>query len=172
MVRHSSPFAGRYTRYVLSVLLLGLLGPLIMWDSGIGYSLFSIFLAVLFTIGYDALIIKIAEQKAEKMVEEKSSLIVHAVMHGPERKGFIVFTEGFVLFVPTWNKIKTIFDAKRIVRHQFDGQFVELTVRFPNKHRMFQFSVSEPEKVKLMLTEKSGESLPYKYDKMKKNENV
>jgi len=143
-----------------------------MWDWGLLYSILSIFLAVIFTIGYDALIGQLAKKKAEKIVQEKSNLIVHAVKHGSERKGFIVITDRFVLFVPNWNKIKTVLDAERIVRHQFDGQFLELTVRFPNKHRMFQFSVSSPEKVKLMLTEISGESLPYKYDKKKSSESV
>lgn len=172
MVRHSNPFASRYSRYVLSLLLFGLLGPVIMWDSEILYSILSILLAGIFTIGYDTLIGQLAKKKAEKIVREQSNLIVHAVKHGPDRKGFFVITEKFVLFVPRWNKIKTVLDSGQIVRHQFDGQFVELTVRFPNKHRMFQFSVSSPEKVKSMLTEKSGESLPYKYDKMENNEPV
>lgn len=172
MVRHANPFAGRHSRYVLSLLLFGLLGPIVLWDVETIYSLFSILLALLFTIGYDALIGQIAKKKAEKIVQEQSNLVVHAVKHGSDRKGFVVITEQFVLFVPKWNKIKTVLDSKQIVRHQFDGQFVELTVRFPNKHRMFQFAVSSPEKVKSMLTEKSGESLPYKYDKMENNESV
>ncbi|WP_416147850.1 hypothetical protein ACM26V_16605 [Salipaludibacillus sp. HK11] len=172
MVRHSSPFGGRYSRYVLSILLFGLLGPVVLSQWGVLYSFLSVLFAALITIGYDRLIFQIAKQKSTKIVREQCSLIVHAMKPGSERKGFLVITENFVLFAPNWNKIKTILDTEQIVRHEFNGHHVELTVRFPNKHRMFQFYVSSPERTKQMLTEKSGESLPYKYDKMESNKMV
>ncbi|PYZ91624.1 hypothetical protein CR194_18500 [Salipaludibacillus keqinensis] len=169
MVRHSSPFSGRYSRYVLSILIFAVLTPIIMWESNIMYSVISIVIAALLTVGYDVLTRQIAIRKAEKMVNEQSSLIVHAVKRSSERKGYLVLTDRFVVFVPLWKKIKTVLDTEQVVRHEFDGQLIEITVRFPNKHRTFRFFVSSPEKVKLMLDAKSGESLPYKYDKMEKN---
>jgi hypothetical protein len=173
MVRHSSPFSGRYLRYVLSILFFAILAPLILWQWSPLYSVLSLLAAAALTVGYDSVTRQIALNKAEGMVNEKSSLIVHAVKIASDRKGYLVITDNFVLFVPLWKKkIKTVLETSQIVRYEFERQTVEITAKFPNKHRTFQFCISSPERVKQELEEKSGKSLPYKYDKMSKSEGV
>lgn len=172
MVRYANPFAGRYFRYVSSILLFAVLGPVLFWQWNQMISIVSILAAVLCTLGYDLLMRETAKRKASGMVNEEAVLTVHAVNAGSERKGFIIITDRFVLFVPRWKKIKTVLDTEQIVRHEFDGQLLEITAKFPNKHRTFRFHVLMPEKIKSVLDEKSGESLPYKYDKIKDNESV
>ncbi|MCR6112425.1 hypothetical protein HXA35_19000 [Bacillus sp. A301a_S52] len=169
MVGHSSPFAGRYFRYVLSILVFGLLGPVMLWSQGMLPIVTSLLLAVLCTIGYDAFTHVFVRVKSLKIVNEKPLLSVHATKIGPESKGFIVLTDRFVIFVPLWKKIKTVLHTKHIVRHEFEGERLEVTAKFRNKHRTFEFYVSSPERVKLLLEEKSGRSLPYKYDKQEKH---
>lgn len=172
MISHTRPFAGKYSRYVLSWLLLGLLGPLVIWSGEIVQTLISISAAIALTFGYDFVIRLVVKRKASALVKEKTELVMDAIRYGTDRKGHIAITKNFLLFVPVTSKVRTILDTKNIVRHEFDGQILELTVRFPNKHRMFQYYVSSPEKIEAVLLEKSGKSLPYKYDKMKKNKSV
>ncbi len=172
MVGYSSPFAGRYLRYVLSMLLFGLLGPVMLWQQGVWPVIVSLLLAALCTLGYDSATHLFVRVKSLKIVNEKPLLSIHAIKIGPESKGFIVLTDRFVIFVPLWKKIKTVLHTDHIVRHEFEGERLEITAKFRNKHRTFEFYVSSPERVKLLLEEKSGRSLPYKYDKHQKHPNV
>jgi hypothetical protein len=154
------------------MLLFGLLGPVMLWPQGVWPVIVSFLLAVFCTVGYDALTRLFARVKSLKIVNEKPLLSVHATKVGSESKGFIVFTNRFVIFVPLWKRIKIVLHTEHIVRHEFEGERLEVTAKFRNKHRTFQFFVSSPERVKLLLEEKSGRSLPYKYDKHEKHPTV
>ncbi|MGJ9384028.1 hypothetical protein [Salipaludibacillus sp. CF4.18] len=172
MVKHTRPFAGKYTRYIMAWLFLGLLGPLVLWPGDVLLTTISIVLALLFTVGYDLIVREIVKRKAKSIAKENAELVLDALRYGRDQKGFLVVTKTFLIFVPLLSNIKTVIDTNKIVRHEFDGQILELTVKFPNKHRMFQFYVSSPVKVEALLLKKSGKSLPYKYDKMKKNNSL
>ncbi|GEL08450.1 hypothetical protein [Salisediminibacterium halotolerans] len=165
MVRHSNPFAGRYTRYILSILIFGLLLPFLLWQTDPLFSLLSILAALLLTVGVDYILSQVAQYKAEAMVSEPVRLVFPAFKRTTGAKGFFVMTDRFTMFVPLWHKITLVLENERIMRYEIDNYEVDLIVKFPNKHRSFYFTVSSPHRVQERLESVVGPSLPYKYDK-------
>ncbi|MDQ0257425.1 hypothetical protein J2S74_004883 [Evansella vedderi] len=165
----SRPITDKYFRYVISWLLFGVAGGLLFWQWGWYFALICILTAFVLTFGVDYLFRFIVKQKVRAMVKEEPVLITDAVRLRLERRGFLVITEKFVLFVPVFRKIKTVIEADQIVRYEVEGLIVEITAKFPNQYRTFSFQVLSPNKVLANLQVMSGESMPYKHEKLENN---
>ncbi|MFA9556423.1 hypothetical protein ACERII_03815 [Evansella sp. AB-rgal1] len=170
MIGPSVPIYEKYFRYVVSWLLFGVAGTLLFWQWGWVYVAICVSAAFMLSFGYDLLARFVVKQKVKAMVGDKPFLIVDAVRMRKERKGYLVFTKRFVLFVPVFQKIKTVIEADQIIRYEADRLYVEIIARFPNRYRTFPFVVLSSAKVLKALHQLTGEKmLPYKYEKLEEN---
>lgn len=162
----AKPVTDKYFRYIVSWLLFGVGGGLLFWQYGWSFAFISIFIAFMITFGLDFAARMIVKQKVKAMVKEEPIVITDAVRLRMERRGFLVFTERFVLFVPVFRKIKTIIETEQIVRYELENLQLEITAKFPNQYRTFSFQVLSSEKVLDILQSNLGKPLPYKYEKL------
>ncbi|WP_078593435.1 hypothetical protein [Evansella clarkii] len=168
MLQRTRPYHEKYLRYVLSWLIFGFFGLIFLWQWGWIYGLLSLAAAFILSFGLDLVFRFVVRRKVKAMVGEEPKVIVDAIRMRKERKGFLVVTDRFVLFVPLFRKIKTVMEADQIVRTQTDRLLVEITAKFPNRYRTFSYTVLSKKKLMPVLKELTGESLPYKYEKLEK----
>ncbi|TMW72095.1 hypothetical protein [Alteribacter natronophilus] len=164
------PFTGFYVRYVLSWLVFGILGPVIINPYSSLYSLLSIAVAVLITFGIDAAAGVMARKKAELMVKEKAVCMVKAYRHGNGRRGYLVVTDSYMLFVPVFRKIRTVLENRNIVRKDVDGLTAEVTARVRHQYRTFTFSILTRQKLLSALEDAVKEKLPHHRSSVKKEQ--
>ncbi|MDG5787415.1 hypothetical protein QA612_07900 [Evansella sp. AB-P1] len=166
MVNRTMPITDKYFRYVVTWVLFGGLGTFLFWQWNWVYASICLVVAFLVTFGVDILFLFIVKQKVKAIVNEKPKLIVDAVRIRMEKRGYLVITNGFVLFVPIFRKIKTVIEADQIVRFEVERVLVEITARFPNQYRTFSYNVLSTKKVSQALQDLTGETFPYKYEKL------
>ncbi|MCD8509443.1 MAG: hypothetical protein LRY73_05875 [Bacillus sp. (in: Bacteria)] len=162
----AKPVTDKYFRYIVSWLLFGVGGGILFWQYGWTFALFSIFIAFILTFGVDLGARFIVKQKVRAMVKEDPIIITDAVRLRMERRGFLVITERFLLFVPVFRKIKTVIETEQIVRYEMENLQLEITTKFPNQYRTFSFQVLSSKKVLEALQSNLGKPLPYKYEKL------
>ncbi|MBU9710860.1 hypothetical protein [Evansella tamaricis] len=169
MLKHGRPFSDKYLWYILNWLLFGLLGSIFLWQWNWAYGVVSVILAFLLTFGVDFLCRYFVKNKVRAMVKEEPIIIVDAIRMQQEKRGYLVLTKNFVLFVPLLRRIKTVIESDQIVRQDSERLVVEITAKFPNKYRVFTFAVLSTKKLLPILKDMTGESLPYKYDRLEKH---
>ncbi|MBB5174150.1 hypothetical protein [Texcoconibacillus texcoconensis] len=160
----SGPFADKYIRYILGWLVLGIFGIYYFGQTSMWLGLTSFLGAFIVTFGFDIVFRQIVKRKARKIVKQKPEALVDVLRHGQEKKGYLIFTRDYVLFVPVFGKVKTVIELDQIVRRQFDRSMVEIIARFPNRYRVFSFTVLFKGKLKELIDEKMGKSQSYKYE--------
>ncbi|WP_096185946.1 hypothetical protein [Evansella halocellulosilytica] len=165
----AGPFTDKYFRYIVSWLLFGVFGTVFLSQWGVIYSLLSLLTAVILSFGIDLLIAAIVKYKVKAIVKEDTILIVDAVRHSLEKRGYLVVTKNYVLFVPLFTNVKTVIEMKNLVRYQFDGRTVELIAKFPNQYRPFAFSIISSKKLSHELEKRTEESVPYQFDDVKQH---
>ncbi|MBU9724278.1 MULTISPECIES: hypothetical protein [Bacillaceae] len=166
MVKVSRPFTDKYLRYVISWLLFGLFGSLYMWQWSWIYGIASLLVAFCLSFGLDLLYRYIVKSKVRAMVNEEPLVVVDAIRLKRERRGYLVVTDSFVLFVPVFRKIKTVVEIKQIVRIESERLGLEIIAKLPNNYHVFSFALISSKKFLPVLKELTGESLPYKYDRL------
>ncbi|UCZ53101.1 hypothetical protein LGQ02_20370 [Bacillus shivajii] len=163
----AGPFTDKYFRYLVSWLLFGLFGTIYLSQWGVIYGLFSLVAALTLSLGIDFIISIIVKWKVKAIVKEEPTLIVDAVRHSLERRGYLVVTKNYCLFVPLFAKVKTILELENVVRYQFDGRMVELIAKFPNRYRTFAFSIISSKKLSDELEKRTEQSVPYQFESRK-----
>lgn len=166
LIGRSNPFFDKYFRYTVSWLLFGVFGPIYLWQWDWLFALFSIIIAFFLTIGADMIFLFIVRQKVKAVVKEAPLVATEAVRLRLERRGYLVLTNRFVLFVPVLGKIKTVYEVNQIVRYKVEHLQLDLTVRFRNHHRFFSFYVISAKKLLPCLREMSGQHKSYKLEKI------
>ncbi|ADU32379.1 hypothetical protein [Evansella cellulosilytica] len=169
MVGRTRLISDKYFRYIVSWLIFGVLGGTLFWQIGWMYTIASVAIAFMLSFGIDMIARMIVGFKVRSIVNEKPLLTVEAIRLRMEKKGFLVVTNRFILFVPLFRKIKTVIDTNQIVRYEVDRLQVTITARLPNRYRTFSYNVTSTKAILSLLQEMTGESLPYKYEKMEKD---
>jgi hypothetical protein len=164
----NGPFTGFYVRYVLSWLVFGLLVPVVVIEYSAAYALGSVAAALILTFGIDMAAKEIARRKAQSMVNEEVTCIVKGYRHGNGRRGYVVMTDSYFLFVPVFRKIRTVLETDHIVRRQVDGLTAEVTARMRHQYRTFTFSLLSKRKLLANLEQAVKETLPHKRAAIKK----
>ena len=168
MIQRSRPFSDKFLRYILSCLIFVSLGLFLLWQGSWWYGTGSIVLAFLLSFGIDILFRFIVRKKVLGIVKEEPHLIIDAIRLKSQKRGYLVVTDRFFLFVPLFRKVKTVVETNQIVRIESERVFLEVTAKFPNQFRTFSYTVLSTKKLLPVLQKLTGESLPYKYDKLEK----
>ncbi|MBM7095504.1 hypothetical protein JSY36_07050 [Bacillus sp. H-16] len=158
----AGPFTDKYVRYVLSWLLFGLFGFTYLLQFSWSLAFGSVLVGGVLTFGIDYVCRQIVKMKTNSLVDEKPQCMVDAFRHGKDKRGYLVLTENYLLFVPVLGKVRTVFHASQIVRRDVDGLTAEFTAKLRHQYRRFTFSILTKQKFKEAFEEATNPSLPYK----------
>ncbi|WP_026691665.1 hypothetical protein [Alteribacter aurantiacus] len=162
------PFTDKYVRYTLGWLLFGIFGFTYLLQYSWLLATGSLLLAVMLTFGVDYGCRQVVKMKTNGMLKEDPHCMVDAFRHGKDKRGYLVLTENYLLFVPVLGKVRTVVKATDIVRRDVDGLTAEFTVRTKHQYRSFTFSILTAQKFKTVLEETTSPSLPYKGKMLKR----
>ncbi len=146
MVRYGNPFLGRYLRYVVFLLVLGLLLPIMLIPGQTLLGLASIAAALLITIGFDLAVYWFCKYKAASFTKQEVRSMVPALITRSDWRGYFVTTDSYVLFVPILHKITFVSEWKRVKKFDMEGGYVELLVSKKIYNRSVHFIVAYPAK--------------------------
>ncbi|WP_096437764.1 hypothetical protein [Alteribacter populi] len=162
------PFTDKYVRYILCWLLFGLFGFTYLIQFSLLFALASVSIAFFLTVGLDFGFRQIIRQKAFAMVNEEPRATVQAYRQEKDKRGYLVLTDNYLLFVPLFGKIRTVLKGKEIVRKDVNGLTAEFTAKFPNQYQNFTFFILTKQKFVDALEKTTDVSVPYKQDELEK----
>lgn len=148
MLRYNNPFIGRSLRYVIALMLFGILVPIILAATQPFLALGSILLALLITFGWDTLMFQFSKYKAASITKENIRGMIPAIMMRSEWKGFLVMTDSYILFVPQMREITFVTKWKDVLSFDVEAGYVELLLQQANEKRTVHFIVAFPAKTR------------------------
>ncbi|SDO50907.1 hypothetical protein [Alkalicoccus daliensis] len=158
MLRYNNPFIGRYLRYVVTLLVLGILVPVVLVETQLWWSLISIIVALLITFGWDTAMYQLSKYKAEKLTKEGAQAMLPAIMPRADWKGFLVMTESYILFVPHMHKTTFITEWKDVHSFDVEGGYMELLYKQAFEKRCIHFIIASPAKVREEFGKRTNEA--------------
>ncbi|QKS72872.1 hypothetical protein FLK61_40435 [Paenalkalicoccus suaedae] len=155
----TNPFFGRYFRYVLAILSLGVLIPSYLWPVNAALGVASIVTALAVTVGLDALIYFYVRSKAESLTSEKIEAMIPVMKVQGETSGYLVTTENYITFVSVFKRCTFQFKWEELHNYELSGQQLELSIVQTHQKRHDTFYVASPEKTRELLVERQVASV-------------
>ncbi|WP_147802670.1 hypothetical protein [Alkalicoccus halolimnae] len=158
MLRYGNPFLGRYLRYVVTLLILGILLPVILFPQQPAAAVVSILAAVLLTAGLDAVIYFAAKNKAAAFTKEDVRVMIPALKTKADWRGYLIMTDSYILFVPIFHKITFVSEWRKVVSYDMEGGYIELLISHAAYKRSVHFIVAYPNMAREELDKRTKEA--------------
>lgn len=158
MLRYNNPFIGRYLRYVVTLLILGILIPVMLAGTYPLWALASIIAALLITFGWDVAMYQLSKHKAGSLTKEKVEVMLPAIKTRADWKGFLVMTDSYILFAPHMHKPTFITEWKNVHSFDVEGGYMEVLFMQAHEKRTVHFIIASPVKAREELSKKTNEA--------------